>query len=269
MRSRLVLVERLDALLSPFGPKSQNYALKALRKRGFDVRFGETVAAVEQDALVLSCGQRIDVSTVIWAAGVQTEALAGALGAELSGGDRVAVMPNLSVEGHPEVFVTGDMTNAAAPDGRPYPQVAQVAIQTGQHAAREVVRHVNGHSTEAFVYRNNGIMATIGRRSAVTELPSGIAITGTLGWLSWLVLHLLYLVGFRNRLSVLLNRAWSYAAHERGPRLIFEPDPTEAARPSSIETSSDSQGVEPTPGGALSASRRAARDVMPSLGKIR
>ena len=88
----------------------------------------------------------------------------------------------------------------------------------------EVVRRINGHPTEPFVYKNKGIMATIGRRSAVTELPSGIAITGTLGWLSWLFLHLLYLVGFRNRLSVLLNWAWSYATHERGPRLIFDPD---------------------------------------------
>ena len=126
--------------------------------------------------------------------------------------------------GHPDVFVIGDMANASASDGRSYPQVAQVAIQSGEHAAAEVVRRIKGHSTKPFVYKNKGIMATIGRRSAVTELPSGFTITGTLGWLSWLFLHLLYLVGFRNRLSVLLNWAWSYATKERGPRLIFGAD---------------------------------------------
>ena len=232
---RVILIERLDVVLSAFHPKSQQYALNALRKRGVDVRFGETVAAVEKDALVLVSGERIETSTVIWAAGVQTETLAGALGVEQSRGGRVVVKPNLSVAGHPDVFVTGDMANASASDGRSYPQVAQVAIQSGQHAAGEVVRRINGHPTEPFVYKNKGIMATIGRRSAVTELPSGITITGTLGWLSWLFLHLLYLVGFRNRLSVLLNWAWSYATQERGPRLIFDSDdstgPTRPAGP--------------------------------------
>ena len=222
--ARVILIERLDVVLSAFHPKSQHYALKALRKRGVDVRFGETVAAVEPGSLVLVNGERIETSTVIWAAGVQTETLAGAVGAERSRGGRVVVMPNLSVAGHPEVFVTGDMANASASDGRSHPQVAQVAIQSGRHAAGEVVRRITGHSTEPFVYKNKGIMATIGRRSAVAELPSGLAITGTLGWLSWLFLHLLYLVGFRNRLSVLLNWAWSYATKERGPRLIFDSD---------------------------------------------
>jgi NADH dehydrogenase len=222
--ARVILIERLDVVLSAFHAKSQTYALKALRRRGVDVRFGETVAAVEKHALLLASGERIDTSTVIWAGGVQTETLAGNLGAEQSRGSRVVVMPNLSVEGHPDVFVIGDMANASASDGRAYPQVAQVAIQSGQHAAGEVERRIKGQSTKPFAYKNKGIMATIGRRSAVTELPSGFTITGTLGWLSWLFLHLLYLVGFRNRLSVLLNWAWSYATKERGPRLIFGAD---------------------------------------------
>jgi NADH dehydrogenase len=189
-----------------------------------DVRFGEKVAAVEDDALVLVDGGRIATATVIWAAGVQAAPLAGALGAEQSRGGRVTVLPDLSVAGHPEVFVVGDMANAVAPNGRPHPQLAQVAIQSGQHAARQVLRGIDGAPTEPFVYRDRGIMATIGRRAAVAELPSGIRMTGTLGWLAWLFLHLLYLVGFRNRLSVLLNWAWSYVTHERGPRLIFDPD---------------------------------------------
>ena len=186
--ARVILIERLDVVLSAFHPRSQHYALKALRQRGVDVRFGETVTAVEPDSLVLVNGERIETSTVIWAAGVQTETLADALGAERSRGGRVVVMPNLSVAGHPEVFVTGDMANASASDGRSHPQVAQVAIQSGRHAADEVVRRILGHSTEPFVYKNKGIMATIGRRSAVAELPSGLAITGTLGWLVMAVL---------------------------------------------------------------------------------
>ncbi len=266
---RVILVERLGSVLSAFGPKSQHYALQALGKRGVHVRFGETVAAVEQHALVLASGERIATSTVIWAAGVQTGTLAGVLGVERSRGGRVVVTPNLSVAGHPDVFVTGDMANASAPDGRPHPQVAQVAIQSGQHAACEVMRRVNRQPPQPFVYKDKGAMATIGRRAAVTELPSGFAITGTLGWLTWLFLHLLYLVGFRNRLSVLLNWAWSYATHERGPRLIFDPEPTGPVGPTSLHVASDGQGLEPTLDVAASASRSAARDVMPSLGKIR
>lgn len=220
----VVVVEMLDVVLSAFHPNLQKYALKALRRRGVAVRFGEKVAQVDHDALVLVDGERIATSTVIWAAGVQTETLAAGLGAQQARGGRVMVESNLSVSGHPNVFVVGDMANSLAPDGRSHPQVAQVAIQSGQHAAREVVRHLEGRSSTPFAYKNKGNMATIGRRSAVADLPHGIRIKGSLGWLAWLFLHLLYLVGFRNRLSVLLNWAWSYVTHERGPRLIFGGD---------------------------------------------
>jgi NADH:ubiquinone reductase (H+-translocating) len=251
---RVILVERLDVVLSAFRPKSQNYALEALRTRGVDVRFGETVAAVEPDALLLVGGGRIATSTVIWAAGVQTAALAGTVEAEQARGGRVVVTPNLSVEGHPDVFVVGDMANPMGPDGRVYPQVAQVAIQTGQHAAGEVVRGIAGQPAEPFAYTNKGIMATIGRRSAVAELPSGLTITGTFGWLAWLFLHLLYLVGFRNRLSVLLNWAWSYATRERGPRLIFGSDDVTAS-----DGNASSRAGEAMRSGNGSAGRRAQR----------
>ena len=150
-------------------------------------------------------GERIATSTVIWAAGVQTETLADVLGAERSRGGRVIVMPDLAVSGHPDVFVTGDMANAVAPDGRSHPRSRRSRSNPDSTPHAKSLRRINGHPTEPFVYRNRGTMATIGRRSAVTELPSGIRIRGTLGWLSWLFLHLLYLVGFRNRLSVLLN----------------------------------------------------------------
>jgi len=220
--ARVVLVEMRDVVLPPFGPRSQKHALKALRQRGVEILFGEKVAEVTPTVLRLVSGAEIATRTVIWAAGVQSSSLADVLGAEQTQGGRVVVDADLSLPGHPNVFVVGDMAAAAAPDGSLYPQLAQVAIQAGEHVAQQAIRRLRGRDGEPFIYKDKGIMATIGRRSAVTELPSGIHLAGTIGWLSWLFLHLLYLVGFRNRLSVLLNWAWSYVARERGPRLILE-----------------------------------------------
>lgn len=222
--AHVILVEMLDAVLATFKQRSQRHALKALRSRGVDVRFGEKVAEVTERSISLSSGDRIDARTVIWAAGVQSASLAEALDAETARGGRIVVRPDLSLPGRDNVFVAGDVAHAKDLDGSAYPQVAQVAIQSGEHAARQVLRRIAGEATQPFVYKDKGIMATIGRRSAVAELPSRIRLSGTIGWLAWLFLHLLYLVGFRNRLSVLLNWAWSYVARERGPRLILGRD---------------------------------------------
>ncbi|MET0525742.1 MAG: NAD(P)/FAD-dependent oxidoreductase [Nocardioides sp.] len=227
--ARVVLIEMRDAVLPALHETSQQYALTALRARGVDVRFGATVAGVEHDQLLLQDGARIATSTVIWAAGVRSEALAELLDSPTSRSGRVKVRADLSLTGHPDTFVIGDMADIAAPDGSSHPQVAQVALQSGQHAARQVVRRINGQAPEPFVYNDRGSMATIGRRAAVAELPSGLRIRGGLGWLAWLLLHLLYLAGFRNRMSVLLNWTWSYVTHERGPRLIFGSDGTRLA----------------------------------------
>jgi NADH dehydrogenase len=219
--ARVILVEMLDTVLPPFRVGSQRHALSALRERGVDVRFGAKVAEVTGSRLRLVSGEEIPTRTVMWAAGVQSASVADILGAEQTRAGRLVVRPDLSLPGHDNVFVAGDIAAAASPDGSLYPQVAQVAIQSGEHAARQVMRRMRGEPTEPFVYKDKGMMATIGRRSAVTELPSGVRLSGTIGWLAWLFLHLLYLVGFRNRLSVLLNWAWSYVARERGPRLIL------------------------------------------------
>jgi NADH:ubiquinone reductase (H+-translocating) len=228
--ARVVLIEMQDVVLPPFTPKSQKHALEALRARGVEVRFGEKVASVGAGEIVLVSGERISTKTVIWAAGVRTAGLADMIGAEQTRGGRIVVRPDLSLPDRENVFVVGDIAAAVSPGGDIYPQVAQVAIQAGEHAGRQILRKIRGEGTVPFVYKDKGIMATIGRRSAVTELPSGIRISGTLGWLSWLFLHLLYLVGFRNRLSVLLNWAWSYLARERGPRLILETELDELGR---------------------------------------
>jgi len=134
----------------------------------------------------------------------------------------VTVEVDLSLTGHGEVFVVGDA--AAVPAGAggsdPCPQLAQVAIQSGAHAGRQVLRRHAGRPTEPFVYKDKGMMATIGRRAAVTQLPGGVVMRGTLGWLAWLGLHLVYLIGFRNRLIVLVNWWWRYLNWPGGPRLI-------------------------------------------------
>jgi NADH dehydrogenase len=168
-------------------------------------------------------GEWISAAAVVWAGGVTVDGtLAGGLPVDHGRGGRVAVEDDLTLRGHPEVFVVGDAAAVPrAPGGSdPCPQLAQVAIQSGTHAARQILRRQAGRPTEPFRYRDKGMMATIGRRAAVAELPGGLVMRGTLGWLAWLGLHILYLIGFRNRLIVLLNWWWRYVNWPGGPRLI-------------------------------------------------
>jgi NADH dehydrogenase len=152
---------------------------------------------------------------------VKANALADTLGVKTVAGGRIEVGRDLRIPGHPEAFAVGD--NAQVPGRKgPLPQVAQVALQSGRHAAREIRRARLGLPSRPFHYFDKGTMATIGRRSAVAELPGNIHLQGTLGWMAWLGLHLLYLVGFRNRVSVFLNWSWNYLTWDRGPRLILE-----------------------------------------------
>jgi NADH dehydrogenase len=226
-RARVVLVEMADSLLTPFGRRSRQHALDALRRRGVEVRLSTAVEEVHADGVVLEGGERIPAQTLVWAAGVKANPLAEALGFELGPGGRIAVGRDLSVPGHDGVWAIGDLahTPGATSDGDPAPQLAPAAMQMGALVARNVVRRIEGEPTEPFHYRDKGTMATIGRRSAVAELPRLPALVGTVAWLAWLVLHLLMLIGFRNRLSVLVNWAWNYLTWDRGPRLIFGPDP--------------------------------------------
>jgi NADH dehydrogenase len=198
-------------------------AFVSLRKRGVDVRVSSVVAEVTESGVRLSSGEFIGASIVVWAAGVAVnDSLADSLGAPRTSGGRLKVCPDLSLEGHPEIFVVGD--SAAVPTGgnspRPCPQLAPVAIQSGAHAASQILRRMAGDATEPFTYHDKGIMATIGRRAAVAQLRRGPVLRGTAGWLAWLGLHLVYLVGFRNRIVVLVNWAWRYLDWPSGPRLI-------------------------------------------------
>jgi NADH dehydrogenase len=218
--ARITLVEATNRVLGTFAPRLSESAARQLQRRNIDLALGSGVERVVADGVMLADGRQIRGGTVIWAAGVRANPLAAAFGLPIGRGGRVLVQPDLTVEDHPEVFVIGDV--AASPDGRdaPLPQVAQVAIQGGRHAARQIQRRLEGLPSQRFHYKDKGSMATIGRNAAVSELPHGITLTGPIGWLAWLGLHLLYLIGFRNRANVLVNWAWNYLTYDRGARLI-------------------------------------------------
>ena len=222
--ARITLVEMGDRLLAPFTPASSESARRALADRGVDVRFGVSVDRVERELVHLSDGTQLRAGTIVWATGVKAEGLAATVGSPLTRGGRLVVEPDLSIPGHPEVFAIGDIAATPGPDGAPLPQVAQPAIQGGKHVARQIQRHLQGKPTEPFRYHDKGQMATIGRHDAVTELANGWRFSGPIGWLAWLGLHLVYLMGFRNRIKVFVDWTWNYLTYDRGNRILREVD---------------------------------------------
>ena len=220
-RARVVLVEMADSLLTPFQKRSRRHAIDALRRRGVDVRLATKVESVGADHVVLDGGERVPTQTLIWAAGVQANGLTAALDVELGPGGRVVVDDDLSIRGRPGGWALGDVAHVASSDGSAVPQLAPAAVQGGELVARNILRSVEGRPTEAFSYRDKGTMATIGRRAAVTEIPHLPPLVGSLAWVAWLVLHLYMLIGFRNRISVLVNWAWNYLTWDRGPRILL------------------------------------------------
>ena len=223
--ARVVLVEMADRLLTPFAPKLSENARRTLEHRNVEVRLDVQVDAVTADRVVLAGGEEIPTHTVVWAAGVKANSLVDVLGLEQGRGGRIVVDRTLAVPGRQDVYAVGDVALIPGDDGAPLPGLAQVAIQSGRHAARQLERTARGErAPEPFHYKDKGIMATIGRRAAVAQFPSGFTLRGTLGWWSWLGLHLVYLIGFRNRLSVLVNWTWNYFTWDRGPRLILWTD---------------------------------------------
>jgi NADH dehydrogenase len=219
-RARVILLEALDKVLAPFDPSLQQNALGVLRQREVDVRLNTAVARVNADKVELKSGEVIPTRTVIWGAGVKAHPLATTLGVELGRGGRVAVNPDLSLPGKPYAFVIGDLALGKNPDGTPHPQLAQAALQHGKHVAAQIQRMLANQPTEPMVYKDPGFMATIGRSAAVAQFPSGLKFSGFIAWLMWLFLHLLFLVGFRNRANVFLNWLWNYLTWDRSSRLI-------------------------------------------------
>jgi NADH dehydrogenase len=221
-KARVILVEMTDHLLPGFSPSSCQAALDTLRHKGIEVRFHSKLAEVAADRVTFEDGTSIATRTVVWTAGVRANPLGQVIPGDRGRGGTVAVQPDLSLAGHREVFVVGDLASSSGRDGQQLPQLAQVAIQGGKRAADNVRRRVEGKSTRPFRYHNHGIMATVGRRSAIAELPGGLRFRGTLGWLAWLGVHLFFLIGFRNRAVVLLNWAWNYATWDRATRVILD-----------------------------------------------
>lgn len=214
----ITLVELGDRVLAPFHPDLSAAAARALRGRGVALELGVGVERVEPGTVVLADGRRLAASTIVWAAGVTANPLARLAGVEQGRGGRIVTEADLSLPGRPEVFAIGDI---ALPPGPPLPQVAQPAIQGGRHAAAQIRARLAGEPTRPFRYRDRGSMATIGRNSAVAEFPNGWRFHGVVGWGMWLVLHLVELIGFRNRLSVLVNWVWNYLTYDRGARIIL------------------------------------------------
>jgi NADH dehydrogenase len=222
-QARVLLVEATDRVLASFPPSLQRSALRRLARMGVEVRLNSAVAAVEDARVVFKDGATVAASTVVWAAGVRAAQLSDALDVMRARGARVPVAPTLNLPDRPEVFVVGDMAYLEGYHGGAYPMVAQVAMQMGKQAGRNILADLRREARQPFRYFDKGQMATIGRRAAVLD-AFGVRLGGFLAWLGWLFIHIMYLVGFRNRLVVLTNWAYNYFTYDRGVRLITGED---------------------------------------------
>ena len=215
---RIVVVEAGPNVLPPFPEKLRARTLRDLSAFGVDVRTSTRVERVTAEGAVLAGGERLPTETVIWAAGIRAAPVVAHLGLPTGRSGRVRVEPTLAVPGHPGVFAAGDV--AIVDGAERLPQVAQVAIQQGDVAAENVRRSLAGEPLATFHYADKGSMATIGRSRAVAVIY-GLQLAGRLAWAAWLVVHLVMLIGFRNRLVVLVNWAWNYVTFDRGLRAII------------------------------------------------
>jgi NADH:ubiquinone reductase (H+-translocating) len=225
-RMHVTLVEAGDVLLAPFDPALRAYTLHQLLSRGVDVRLSTAIQEVREQEVVLAGGEMLRSDVTVWAAGVAGPAGIGALGLATGRGGRLLTGSDLRVQGDERIFAAGDI---GLIEGYPLPQLAQPAIQQGTHVAAQIRRLMQGKDTAEFRYKDKGIMATIGRRSAVVQLPGRIKIKGTIAWFAWLVLHLVTLLGHRNRITALVNLSWRYLTWSRGGGVIIG-DETPAPR---------------------------------------
>jgi len=216
--ARVVLIEAAPYVLVQFVPSLREAALRSLRRKGIEVMLGTKVEAVTDSAVILAGGEAINARTVIWTAGVKASALAETIGVQLARQSRMKVGPTLQVAGHPEVFAIGDIAGATD-GGAPLPMLIPVAMQEGRYVGKAIRDALAYRDPRPFQYRDPGIMATIGRNSAVAQLGR-VHLSGFPGWVFWLVVHLVNVVSFRSRLVVLVNWAWEYIFYDRPVRLI-------------------------------------------------
>jgi NADH:ubiquinone reductase (H+-translocating) len=219
-RTRIALIEAGPTILATFPEKLRRAARTSLQRLGIEVRENTTVTDIDAHGVMLG-DERLDAGTVLWAAGVAASPLVATLGAPMDRAGRALVEPDLSIPGHPEVFVVGDAAAFLHQGGTPLPGVAQTAMQQAAHAARNIIRRSQGKASTAFTYRDLGSMAIVGRGSAVADLGR-LEFSGPLAWLAWLFLHIFMLIGFRNRVVVLIQWAAAYVTFQRSVRLITE-----------------------------------------------
>jgi NADH:ubiquinone reductase (H+-translocating) len=219
--ARVILIEGKDRVLPAYPPKLSEKARKQLQDLGVEVITGAAVTDVSDTEVRLG-EQVIATRTVLWGAGVQASPLAESLGVPLDRAGRVLVEPDLTVPGHKDVFVLGDLAAVKQYDGSFVPGVAPAAIQEGQHTALNLERAVEGQPMRPFRYRDKGSLATIGRAAAVADFGK-FTMSGFLAWMAWLLIHIFFLIGFRNRFLVITQWAWAYLTYQRGARLITGP----------------------------------------------
>jgi len=216
--ARVVLIEAGPRILPSYSPKSSENAAAELRRLRVEVRTGEPVTAVDETGLVAG-GRHLEAATVLWAAGVAASRVGSCLGAPVDKNGRVVVEPDLTAPGHPEIFVIGDLSLFTHQGGKPLPGVSPVAMQQGRHVARSIRDRLAGRAARPFRYLDKGSMAVVGRSAAIAELL-GLNLRGFPAWLAWCLLHIFYLIGFRNRFIVMFEWAWAYVTYQRGARLI-------------------------------------------------
>ncbi len=219
--ARIVLVEGADRIFGDYEPRLSERARRDLESLGVEVRTSSFVTEIDESGVTLAHDERIAAHTVLWAAGVRASRLTAQLGADLDSLGRVKVTPYCTVPGHDEVAVIGDLVHfPSRKNGKPLPAVAQVAIQSGKLVARNILRRCRGQEPERFEYFDKGLMATIGRNRAIVQ-SGRLKMTGFVAWLTWLFIHIAFLVGFRNRVAVLLQWVWAYVTNERASRVVF------------------------------------------------
>ncbi|AKF07520.1 NAD(P)/FAD-dependent oxidoreductase [Sandaracinus amylolyticus] len=250
--TRVVLVEAGPRILPTFAPELSDKALAELKRLGVEVRLSTKVTKIEEGCVHMG-DEVVRSNTILWAAGVRASPLTKDLGTELDRAGRVKVADDCTVPARPEIFMLGDLISKEQ-DGKMLPGVAQLALQTGRHAAKNIVRSVKGQERLPFRYRDKGSMATIGRAKAIAEIGR-VKLAGFVAWVLWLFIHVMFLVEFRNRLAVLFEWAWAYLTWQRSSRVILETPSAPSTRAvaqeaSQARTEIPAQPAAKLPGGA-------------------
>jgi NADH dehydrogenase len=239
-RARIILVEAMPKVLGQFAPDLSDKASMQLEKLGVQVRTSSAVENIKDGVLTLKNGEVIHAGNVFWGAGVMAHPLTKQLGVELDRAGRIKVAPDLTLPGHPEVYAIGDIVSLVQENGRPVPGVAPAAMQMARHVARVLRDRLNDparYSAPSFRYRDKGNLATIGRSAAIAQFGK-IKLHGFIAWISWLIVHLIFLIGFRNKIAVLVSWIYSYFTYKLGARIIIGAPPGVAASDKAPSTSS-------------------------------